>query len=204
MEASITRLLGDKDGVTGAFGYWRENGKFCRLPDEGARHRHRRHRPRVQDQLELVGVHGRRSGLAYLLGAEPSTRVHAVPPHRHGLAALGSRHLITEGVRGEGGTPVNKDGKRIMFNHPSAHKTRRRTRRRRRIAGSGESTSGTTSTAKRTPDYSSRATSSRARFTRGEGRRLSTAASSSTSSRAHARRTSGLKPPRCTTSSRSR
>src|SRR5215203_3005870 len=28
MECTVTRLLGDKDQVTGAFGYWREHGKF--------------------------------------------------------------------------------------------------------------------------------------------------------------------------------
>src|SRR6201994_3904902 len=28
MECTVTRLLGDKDGVTGCFGYWREKGHF--------------------------------------------------------------------------------------------------------------------------------------------------------------------------------
>ncbi len=154
MECSITRLLGDSERVNGAFGYWRENGKFVVFE--------------AKTVVIATGGIGRAfkvnsnswectgdgQGLAYLLGAEimdqefmqfhPTGMVW--PPSVRGT-------LITEGVRGEGGTLRNKDGKRIMFDyiHPlyrnETAETEEEADRWLR-----ESTSGVTSTAKRTPD----------------------------------------------------
>ena len=46
--------------IAGAFGYWRESGRFVPLRRAGRRARDRRHRQVVQGHLELVGVHRRR------------------------------------------------------------------------------------------------------------------------------------------------
>jgi succinate dehydrogenase / fumarate reductase flavoprotein subunit len=154
MEFTVTRLLGDKDGVTGCFGYWRENGKFVVFE--------------AKSVVIATGGIGRAfkinsnswectgdgQGLAYLLGAEimdqefmqfhPTGMVW--PPSVRGT-------LITEGVRGEGGTLRNKDGKRIMFDyiHP-LYKNETADTEAEADRWLKESTSGVTSTAKRTPD----------------------------------------------------
>ncbi len=118
MECTITRLIGDGDTVQGAFGYWRETGKFVLFKAKA-----------VVVATGGIGrifeIHsnswectGDGQALAYLAGAElmdmefmqfhPTGMVW--PPSVRGT-------LITEGVRGEGGTLRNKDRKRFMFNY---------------------------------------------------------------------------------------
>jgi succinate dehydrogenase / fumarate reductase, flavoprotein subunit len=118
MECTVTRLLVDGDRVRGAFGYWRENGRFVVF-----------HAKAVVLATGGIGrafrinsnsweCTGDGQSLAYLAGAElmdmefmqfhPTGMVW--PPSVRGT-------LITEGVRGEGGTLRNKDGKRIMFDY---------------------------------------------------------------------------------------
>ena len=62
MECTVTELL--KDGgpgaISGAFGYWRETGRFVVFEAPGGRAGDRRHRQVVQGHLELLGVHRRR------------------------------------------------------------------------------------------------------------------------------------------------
>ncbi|WP_394822555.1 fumarate reductase/succinate dehydrogenase flavoprotein subunit [Pendulispora albinea] len=135
MECTVTRLLttpgsgggsgapgasGQEEGdaVAGAFGYWRESGRFVLF--------------RAKAVVLATGGIGRAfqinsnswectgdgQALAYLAGAElmdmefmqfhPTGMVW--PPSVRGT-------LITEGVRGEGGTLRNKDQKRIMFDY---------------------------------------------------------------------------------------
>jgi succinate dehydrogenase / fumarate reductase flavoprotein subunit len=157
MECTVTRLLvggpgGDR--IRGAFGYWRENGRFVVF--------------RAKSVVIATGGIGRAfrinsnswectgdgQALAYLAGAElmdmefmqfhPTGMVW--PPSVRGT-------LITEGVRGEGGTLRNKDGKRIMFSYiPELYANETATTEDEADQWLRESTSGQASKAKRTPD----------------------------------------------------
>ena len=118
MECTITHLLTDGGAIRGAFGYWRDSGRFVVF--------------RAKAVVLATGGIGRcfrinsnswectgdGQALAYLAGAElmdmefmqfhPTGMVW--PPSVRGT-------LITEGVRGEGGTLRNSAGKRIMFDY---------------------------------------------------------------------------------------
>jgi succinate dehydrogenase / fumarate reductase, flavoprotein subunit len=154
MECTITRLLGDKDGVRGCFGYWRESGKFVVFETKAivlATGGIGRAFKINSNSWECTGDG---QALAYLAGAElmdsefmqfhPTGMVW--PPSVRGT-------LITEGVRGEGGTLRNKDGKRIMFDyiHPLYASETAETEEEA-DKWLKESTSGVTSKARRTPD----------------------------------------------------
>ena len=102
----------------GAFGYWRENGRFVVFNAKAivlATGGIGRMFKINSNSWECTGDG---QALAYLAGAElmdmefmqfhPTGMVW--PPSVRGT-------LITEGVRGEGGTLRNKDGKRIMFDY---------------------------------------------------------------------------------------
>ena len=154
MECTVTRLLVDGDRIRGAFGYWRENGRFVVF-----------HAKSVVLATGGIGrafrinsnsweCTGDGQALAYLAGAElmdmefmqfhPTGMVW--PPSVRGT-------LITEGVRGEGGTLRNKDGKRIMFDYiPELYANETASTEDEADQWLRESTSGTTSKAKRTPD----------------------------------------------------
>ena len=164
MECTVTRLLVEPGGETGtdrrapkirgAFGYWRENGRFVVF--------------RAKSVVLATGGIGRAfrinsnswectgdgQALAYLAGAElmdmefmqfhPTGMVW--PPSVRGT-------LITEGVRGEGGTLRNKDGKRIMFDYiPELYANETAPAEPEADQWLRESTSGVTSKARRTPD----------------------------------------------------
>jgi succinate dehydrogenase / fumarate reductase flavoprotein subunit len=118
MECTVTRLLTDGDKVSGAFGYWRENGRFVQFSAKSiviATGGIGRMFKINSNSWECTGDG---QALAYLAGAElmdmefmqfhPTGMVW--PPSVRGT-------LITEGVRGEGGTLRNKDKKRIMFDY---------------------------------------------------------------------------------------
>ena len=154
MECTITRLLGDKGRVSGCFGYWRETGKFVVFEAKAivlATGGIGRAFKINSNSWECTGDG---QGLAYLLGAElldsefmqfhPTGMVW--PPSVRGT-------LITEGVRGEGGTLRNKDKKRIMFDyiHP-LYKNETADTEEEADRWLKESTSGVTSKARRTPD----------------------------------------------------
>jgi succinate dehydrogenase / fumarate reductase, flavoprotein subunit len=125
MECTVTRLLGDQDRVNGAFGYWRENGKFVVFE--------------AKSVVLATGGIGRAfkinsnswectgdgQALAYLLGADlmdsefmqfhPTGMVW--PPSVRGI-------LVTEGVRGEGGKLLNNKNRRFMFEDiPEAYRS---------------------------------------------------------------------------------
>ena len=167
MECTVTRLLGDADRVTGAFGYWRENGKFVVFTAKAVVIATGGIGRAFKINSNSWECTGDGQGLAYLLGAEimdqefmqfhPTGMVW--PPSVRGT-------LITEGVRGEGGTLRNKDGKRIMFDyiHPLyANETADTEEEADRWLK--ESTSGVTSAARRTPDLLPRDIVARAIYT---------------------------------------
>ncbi len=154
MECTITRLLVDGDVVRGAFGYWRDSGRFVVF-----------HAKSVVLATGGIGrafrvnsnsweCTGDGQALAYLSGAElmdmefmqfhPTGMVW--PPSVRGT-------LITEGVRGEGGTLRNKDGKRIMFGYiPELYAGETASTEEEADQWLRESTSGVASKARRTPD----------------------------------------------------
>lgn len=115
MECAITRLLKDGDRIAGAFGYWRENGRFIVF--------------KAKSVVIATGGIGKAwritsnsweytgdgMALAYDAGAElmdmEFVQFHPTgmvwPPGVQGI-------LVTEAVRGEGGILTNKDGERFM------------------------------------------------------------------------------------------
>src|SRR5689334_22171619 len=115
MECAITRLLKDGDAVAGAFGYWRESGRFVVF--------------KAKSVVMATGGIGKAwritsnsweytgdgMALAYDVGAElidmEFVQFHPTgmiwPPGVQGI-------LVTEAVRGEGGTLTNKEGERFM------------------------------------------------------------------------------------------
>jgi succinate dehydrogenase / fumarate reductase flavoprotein subunit len=115
MECAITRLLKDGERMAGAFGYWRENGRFVVLKAKsiviatggiGKAWRV------TSNSWEYTGDG---MALAYDAGAElmdmEFVQFHPTgmvwPPGVQGI-------LVTEAVRGEGGVLRNKDGERFM------------------------------------------------------------------------------------------
>ena len=115
MECTMIRLLKDGDRVTGAFGYWREQGRFVVLKAKsivmatggiGKAYRI------TSNSWEYTGDG---MSLAYEAGAELKdmefVQFHPTgmvwPPGVQGI-------LVTEAVRGEGGILRNKNGERFM------------------------------------------------------------------------------------------
>ncbi|WP_051179628.1 fumarate reductase/succinate dehydrogenase flavoprotein subunit [Nocardia concava] len=117
-ECTITELLKDGDKIAGAFGYWRESGRFILFET-----------PAVVIATGGVGKSykvtsnsweytGDGHALALRAGASlinmeflqfhPTGMVW--PPSVKGI-------LVTEGVRGDGGVLKNSDGKRFMFDY---------------------------------------------------------------------------------------
>src|SRR5438093_3647432 len=111
MECTVTRLVKDGDRVAGAFGYWRESGRFVLF----------RSRAVVLATGGLGKIYkitsnsweytGDGMSMAYQIGAELMD-MEMVQFHPTGmvwpLSVAGI--LVTEGVRGDGGTLKNSDG----------------------------------------------------------------------------------------------
>jgi succinate dehydrogenase / fumarate reductase, flavoprotein subunit len=115
MECTITRLLKDGDRVAGAFGYWREHGRFVVFKAKSvvmATGGIGKAWPVTSNSWEYTGDG---MALAYDAGAElmdmEFVQFHPTgmvwPPGVQGI-------LVTEAVRGEGGILRNKVGERFM------------------------------------------------------------------------------------------
>jgi len=115
MECTVTRLLTDNGRVAGAFGYWRENGRFIVFKAKSiviATGGIGKAWPVTSNSWEYTGDG---MALAYEAGAElmdmEFVQFHPTgmvwPPGVQGL-------LVTEAVRGEGGILRNKLGERFM------------------------------------------------------------------------------------------
>jgi len=120
MECTITHIIKDGDKIAGAFGYWRESGKFVLfkaraivLATGG-----------VGKAYEVTSNSWEYTGdghsMAYEVGAElidmEFVQFHPTgmvwPPSVRGI-------LVTEAVRGEGGLLTNKNGERFMKKYDS-------------------------------------------------------------------------------------
>ncbi|MGH3098067.1 MAG: fumarate reductase/succinate dehydrogenase flavoprotein subunit, partial [Streptosporangiales bacterium] len=118
MECTITRLLKDGDRIAGAFGYWRESGRFLTLKAPAvilATGGIGKSFQVTSNSWEYTGdghAMAMRAG-ATLVNME-FVQFHPTgmiwPPSVRGI-------LITESVRGEGGVLRNSENKRFMFDY---------------------------------------------------------------------------------------
>src|ERR671930_336532 len=118
MECTITRLLKDGDRVCGAVGYWRESGRVVVFKAKAivlATGGIGKAWKITSNSWEYTGDG---HSLALWAGADlidmEFVQFHPTgmvwPPSVRGI-------LVTEGVRGDGGTLKNSEGKRFMFNY---------------------------------------------------------------------------------------
>ena len=118
MECTIMRLLKDGDRIAGAFGYWRESGRFVMFKA-----------PAVVLGTGGIGkaykitsnsweYTGDGHALALWAGAD-LIDMEFVQFHPTGMVwpASVSGILVTEGVRGDGGVLKNSNGERFMFRY---------------------------------------------------------------------------------------
>jgi succinate dehydrogenase / fumarate reductase flavoprotein subunit len=118
MECTLQRLLTDGGKIAGAFGYWRESGKFVLfgaravvLATGGVGKAWKI----TSNSWEYTG-----DGIAMALDAGADCiDMEMVQFHPTGMVAPASVRgiLVTEGVRGDGGTLKNNQGKRFMFDY---------------------------------------------------------------------------------------
>jgi succinate dehydrogenase / fumarate reductase flavoprotein subunit len=118
MECTISKLFKDGDKISGAFGYFREDGRYVLFKAKAivlATGGVGRIYPVTSNSWEYTADG---QGLAYDAGADlidmEFVQFHPTgmvwPPGVRGL-------LITEAVRGEGGRLTNSEGKRFMFDY---------------------------------------------------------------------------------------
>jgi succinate dehydrogenase flavoprotein subunit len=167
MECTVTRLFTEGGRVTGCFAYWRETGRFVVFQAKAIVLASGGIMRAFKINSNSWECTGDGQALAYLAGAElmdmEFTQFHPTgmvwPPSVRGT-------LITEGVRGEGGTLRNNDQKRIMFDYiPDLYANETAKTEEEADQWLRESTSGTASKAKRTPDLLPRDIVARAIYT---------------------------------------
>ena len=115
MECAITSLLKDGERISGAFGYWRENGRFVVFKAKAVVMATGGIGKAWRITSNSWEYTGDGMALAYDAGAElidmEFVQFHPTgmvwPPGVQGI-------LVTEAVRGEGGVLRNKDGERFM------------------------------------------------------------------------------------------
>ncbi|NDZ93066.1 fumarate reductase/succinate dehydrogenase flavoprotein subunit [Streptomyces sp. SID6673] len=117
-ECTITELLKDGDAIAGAFGYWRESGRFVLFEAPAvvlATGGIGKSFKVTSNSWEYTG-----DGHALALRAGASLiNMEFVQFHPTGMVWPPSVKgiLVTEGVRGDGGVLKNTDGKRFMFDY---------------------------------------------------------------------------------------
>ncbi|MEY8018429.1 fumarate reductase/succinate dehydrogenase flavoprotein subunit [Mycobacterium servetii] len=117
-ECTITELLKDGDRIAGAFGYWRESGRFIVFEAPAivmATGGIGKSFKVTSNSWEYTG-----DGHALALRAGASLiNMEFVQFHPTGMVWPPSVKgiLVTEGVRGDGGVLKNSDGKRFMFDY---------------------------------------------------------------------------------------
>ena len=118
MECTITRLLKDGEQTAGAFGYWRESGKFITfkapsviLATGG-----------IGKSFKVTSNSWEYSGDGHALALEAGAsliNMEFIQFHPTGMVWPPSVRgiLVTESVRGDGGILKNSNGERFMFNY---------------------------------------------------------------------------------------
>jgi succinate dehydrogenase / fumarate reductase flavoprotein subunit len=118
MECTVQRLLKDGERVCGAFGYWRESGKFIVFKSKavilatGG----------IGKAWKITSNSWEYTGDGITLGLDVGADLidmEMVQFHPTGMVWPPSVRgiLVTEGVRGDGGTLKNTQGKRFMFDY---------------------------------------------------------------------------------------
>ena len=118
MECNVQRLLQDGDRVCGAFGYWRESGKFVVFKSKavvlatGG----------IGKAWKFTSNSWEYTGDGVTLAADVGADLidmEMIQFHPTGMVWPNSVRgiLVTEGVRGDGGTLRNSDGRRFMFDY---------------------------------------------------------------------------------------
>jgi succinate dehydrogenase / fumarate reductase flavoprotein subunit len=167
MECTITKLFKEGDRVTGAFGYYREDGRYILFKAKAivlATGGVGRSFSVTSNSWEYSGDG---HALAYDAGADlidmEFVQFHPTgmvwPP---GVAGL----LVTEGVRGEGGILRNSEGKRFMFEYlPEATKNDYAATEEEAVKWVNSILTGSKTDARRPPELSTRDNVARAIYT---------------------------------------
>jgi len=167
MECTITKILKDGDRVAGAFGYYRDDGRYVLFKTKAvvlATGGVGRAYAVTSNSWEYTGDG---HALAYDAGADlidmEFVQFHPTgmvwPPGVRGL-------LVTEGVRGEGGILRNKNGERFMFRYlPEASKKDFAETDEEAARWVEATVSGQKSDARRPPELSTRDNVARAIYT---------------------------------------
>ncbi len=153
-ECSITELIKDGDRIAGAFGYWRETGKFILFEA-----------PAVVLATGGIGKSFKVSSNSWeytgdghalaMRAGSALVNMEFIQFHPTGmvwpLSVKGI--LVTEGVRGDGGVLKNSEGKRFMFNYiPSVFKGQYAETEAEADQWLAEQTGSADGKARRTPD----------------------------------------------------
>ena len=153
-ECSITELIKEDDRIAGAFGYWRETGKFILfeapavvLATGG-----------IGKSFKVTSNSWEYTGDGHALALRAGSgliNMEFVQFHPTGMVWPPSVKgiLVTEGVRGDGGVLKNSNGERFMFNYiPAVFKGQYAETQAEADQWLAEQQGSTDGTARRTPD----------------------------------------------------